>query len=107
MDVRVTSFQRTSAPSAADRFTYVAAPVVTGLDTTGGTTDGGTTVTIAGGGFTDASEVDFGGTPADFFVNDDGSITATSPPQDAGAVDVTVTTPFGTVTGAGDQFTYG
>ena len=107
VDVRVTSFQRTSAVSAADHFAYVAAPTVSTLDTSAGPTDGGTAVTIAGAGFTGATEVDFGGVTADFTVNDDGSITAISPPADAGPVDVTVTAPGGTsAPGDGDVFTY-
>ncbi len=108
VDVTITASGGTSAPSSGDQFTYLAPPVVDGLDTTGGPVDGGTTVTIWGSGFTGATEVDFGGVPADFVVLDDNSITVTSPPGDAGTVDVTVTTPLGTSPiGPGDQFTYG
>src|SRR5439155_7661255 len=44
---------------------------------------------------------------ASFTVNSDTSITATSPPEIAGTVAVTVTTPSGTaVSGSGNQFIY-
>ena len=56
----------TSATSASDQFTYVAAaaPTVTGLSPTSGSTAGGTLVTITGTSFTGATAVDFGTTPA-------------------------------------------
>jgi len=75
---------------------------------TAGPTGGGTTVTITGTGFTGASAVDFGATPAtSFTVNSDTQITATSPAHSAGAVDITVVTPWATsATGSADQFTY-
>jgi IPT/TIG domain len=58
-----------------------------------------------GNGFTDATDVKFGTTPATHFqVDSDGQITATTPPQAAGTVSVTVTTKDGSVTGG--QFTY-
>jgi hypothetical protein len=64
-------------------------------------------VTLSGSGFTGASAVDFGSTPASSFtVNNDGSITAVDP-AGTGTVDVTVVGPFGTsATSAADQFTY-
>jgi hypothetical protein len=44
---------------------------------------------------------------ASFTVNSDTSITATAPPQAAGTVDITVTTPSGTsATGTADHYTY-
>ena len=64
-------------------------------------------MTITGTGFTGATAVDFGTTPAtNLTVVSDTSITADSP-AGTGVVDVTVTTPAGTsaVTPA-DQFTY-
>jgi IPT/TIG domain len=115
VDVTVTSVGGTSAHSAADVFTYTPAPppppvpVVTGLAPSSGSVDGGDSVTISGSGFTGATGVSFGGIDAaSFTVNDDGSITAMSPPGSAGTVDVTVTTPGGgpSAAVAGDQFTY-
>ena len=107
VDVAVTTIGGTSAASANDQFTFVDAPSVSGVSPNAGPVDGGSSVTIAGAGFTGATEVDFGGVAADFVVDSDSSITAVSPPG-AGAVDVTVTTPGGTSgTTADDQFTYG
>jgi len=106
VNVTVTSFGRRSATSAGDQFTYVAAPSVSGVSPNSGLVQGGTPVTITGANFTGATEVDFGGMPADFVVDGDTSITAVSP-AGAGAVDVTVTTDGGTsAAGPDDQFTY-
>ncbi len=71
-------------------------------------TAGGTPVTITGSGFTGVTAVDFGNVPStDVTFSSDNSVTAVSPPQAAGLVDVTVTTPSGTsaITPA-DEFTY-
>ncbi|UJW85878.1 IPT/TIG domain-containing protein [Devosia sp. SL43] len=108
VDVTVTTPGGTSATSAADQFTYVAAPTVTSLSTTAGPTGGGTTVTIVGTGFSIATAVTFGGTPASTFtINSPTSITAVAPAGSAGTVDVRVTTVGGTsATGPSDQFTY-
>ncbi len=107
IDVRVTTPSGESAPSPADEFTYTAAPVVSGVDPSGGPTGGGTTVTVTGSGFTGATGVTFGTTAAPgYTVISDIEITATSPPG-TGVVNVRVTTPGGesAVTPA-DQFTY-
>ncbi len=75
----------------------VVTPAVTKLTPTAGLAAGGTTVTITGTGFTGASAVKFGSTPAaSFKVNSWTSITAVSPPGTSGFVDVTVTVPGGT-----------
>ncbi len=86
-----------------------AMPVISSISPNTGSTAGGTVVTITGSGFTGATAVDFGMTPATTMtVNNDTSITATSPATTtAGVTDVTVTTAEGTSTmGASDQFTY-
>jgi hypothetical protein len=110
VDVTVTTPTGTSASGSADQFTYTAAaaPTVTGLGTTSGSTGGGTSVAITGTGFTGATAVNFGGFSAtSYTVNSDTSITAVSPPQAAGTVDVTVTTFAGTsATGSADRYTY-
>jgi hypothetical protein len=73
-----------------------------------GPSSGGTSVTISGTGLTAATSVDFGLTAAaSFVVNSDYSITAVSPPEAAGTVDLTVTTAGGTsLTSGADQFTF-
>ena len=83
------------------------APTVTGVSPQTGSPSGGTTVTISGSGFTNASAVSFGGAAATGFTVDSGTqITATAP-AGTGTVDVTVTTPAGTsATSGADQFTY-
>ena len=107
VDVTVVGPGGTSAASAADQFTFVAAPSVSGVSPAAGSVAGGDAVTITGTGFTGVTEVDFGGVPAAFVVGDDGTITATSPPGTAGTVDVTVTGPGGTSAASpADAFTY-
>ena len=107
VDVMVTTAGGTSATGAADQFTYVAAPTVTGISPTTGPSTGGTTVTINGSGFTSATAVNFGGSAATgFTVNSATQITATAP-AGTGTVDVRVTAVGGTsATSAADQFTY-
>jgi hypothetical protein len=85
-------------------------PTVLGVSPPSGMTSGGTSVTITGYAFTNATGVMFGSTPASSFtVNSDASITAFSPGAGpvGSVVNVTVTTPVGTsATSAADQFTY-
>ncbi|MBS0590235.1 MAG: IPT/TIG domain-containing protein, partial [Proteobacteria bacterium] len=108
VDVTVTTVAGTSATSAADQFTYVAPPTVSGVAPTVGPTSGGTTVIITGTNLSGASAVKFGGTnAAAYTVNSATQITATSPAGAAGTVDVTVTTVGGTsATSSADQYTY-
>jgi hypothetical protein len=65
-------------------------------------------VTIAGTAFTGATAVNFGSVAAtSFTVDSNTQITATSPAENAGTVDVTVTTPAGTsAAGPGDRFRF-
>ena len=84
-------------------------PAVTLVAPATGSIAGGTSVTLAGVGFTGATSVLFGSTPATgVVVNSDGSITAIAPATTtAGIVHVTVTTPIGTsAISTADQFTY-
>ena len=69
---------------------------------------GGTTVTISGTGLAEATAVDFGTSAASSFtVNSPTSITAVSPADSTGTVDITVTTPSGTApVSRRDQFKY-
>ena len=82
-------------------------PTVTSIEPNEGPGTGGTTVTVTGTGFTDATAVMFGGTKAKSFeVNSASSITTESP-AGAGTVDITVETGEGTSEAtAADRFTY-
>ena len=107
VDVRATTSGGTSATSAADQFTYVAAPTVTSISPTSGPATGGTTVIISGTNFSGATAVTFGATAATgFSVLSATQITATAP-AGSGTVDVRITTGGGTsATSAADQYTY-
>ena len=98
-DVIVTTSGGTSAINApTDSFTFsVPSPTVTTLSPASGPTVGGTSVTITGTNFTGATQVRFGAVPATTFtVNSDTSVTATSPSEAPGIVDLSVTTGSGT-----------
>ena len=81
---------------------------VTAVSPTSGPTSGGTSVTITGTNLTGATAVNFGIDAATSSpVNSATSITATSPAESAGTVDVTVTTPVASsATSGSDHFTY-
>lgn len=107
VDVTVTTPEGTSAITPADKFSYVVpAPAIIGVSPTEGKDTGGTTVSIAGAGFIEVTAVDFGSVSAtEFTVNAYGSITATSPAETVGRVDISVTTPAGT-SSPGDCWAY-
>jgi hypothetical protein len=108
--VTATNAAGTGSPSPSVSGTPTASPpTVTGLSPSSGPTTGGTMVTISGTGFTGATAVRFGSTPATSYTVDSAtSIAATSPATTAaGTVDVVVTTPSGTsATSSADEFTY-
>ena len=108
VNVTITNPIATSATGTGDQFRYDAAPTVTSVSPNAGRTGGANVVTITGTGFTGATAVNFGGTPATAFrVNSDTSITAGSPAGSVGTVDITVTTPGGTsAASTADQFSY-
>jgi hypothetical protein len=108
VDVAVTNAGGTSAPSASDQFTFVAAPSVSSLSPATGSVAGGTEVTISGANLAGATQVTFGETPVGFWVNDDTSITAVSPAAEStDTVHVRVTTIGGrSATSASDRFSY-
>jgi hypothetical protein len=85
-----------------------ALPTVTGITPGVGPIAGGTTVNLMGTGFTGATAMNFGNTPAaSFTVVSDTLITAISPAGSAGLVDLTVVGPDGTsTTSAADCFTF-
>ncbi len=101
----------TSAPDAANQFTYVPvgpAPTVKKLSKKKGPAAGATPVTITGTGFTGVTAVNFGSLgAADVTVVSATSITVLSPAATTGTVEVTVTTPNGTsAASARDRFKY-
>jgi IPT/TIG domain len=108
VDVTVTTPGGPSGNASGDQFAYVGPPAVTGIDPSWGPRAGGASVTITGSGFSGATAVDFGSSPAvSFAVLGSTSITAISPAGSAGSVDVTVTTPGGvSATSPTDRFAY-
>ena len=110
VDCTITTNAGTSATSSADHFVYTNAstPSITSVTANSGSAAGGSTVAIAGSGFTGATAVNFGSVPAaGFTVLSDNSIVATAPPQGAGTIDISVTTFAGTSsTGSSDHYTY-
>jgi hypothetical protein len=107
VDVTVTTPGGASATSAADKFTYVGAPAVTGVNPTSGSTGGGSSVTISGTNLSGATSVNFGSSSGVITADSATSISATAPSGAAGTVDVTVTTAGGiSATSSADRFTY-
>jgi hypothetical protein len=107
-DVQVTNADGTSSTSPADQFIYVlAVPQVTSVVPNKGPAAGGTQVVISGSNLNVANGVNFGTTGANYTINSNTQITATSPAHAAGTVDVVVTSPNGNsnITQA-DQFEY-
>jgi hypothetical protein len=107
VDIVVTTSQGPSLVGPADRYTFLG-PSVTAMSKTTGPATGGTKVVITGTGLTGATAVHFGTVAATgYTVNRAGTkVTVFSPPQAAGTVDVTVTTPGGTSAAvAADRFT--
>jgi hypothetical protein len=96
VDVTVTTAAGTSPAVQADQFSY-GPPSVTKVSPPAGPVGGGTSVTITGSSLNGATAVEFGTVSASSFkVNSATSITAVSPAEPAGAVDITVITPHGT-----------
>lgn len=82
-------------------------PAISAITPVSGPTAGGTGVTITGSNFAAGATVSFGGTPATAVtVTGSTSITATTPPHAAGAVNVTVTNPDGQSATLTNGFTY-
>lgn len=108
VDITVITPGGTSAIVPADQYQYSPLPIVGGVAPSAGPIAGGTSVVLTGSGFTGATAVSFGATPASAFtVDSDAQITATSPAHVAGTIDITVTTPGGTsATSVNDQYTY-
>ena len=106
VDITVTTPDGTSRPITADHYTYTAPrPAVTGVSPDGGTTAGGTTVSITGTGLAGATGVRFGAAAAVITADSGTQITVTSPPG-TGTVTITVTTPAGTSKTTAGHYTY-
>lgn len=96
-----------SANTAADDFTYLTPPTITGVSPNSGPAAGGTTVTVTGTGFTGVTQVNFGGTLTGAFNVAATSLQVLAPAHVAGVVDLSVTTPNGTSANtAADNYTY-
>jgi alpha-tubulin suppressor-like RCC1 family protein len=107
VDVTVTTPSGTSPATPGDRFTYAPAPTVKKISPKSGPSQGGTTVTITGQGFSQASAVHFGASAAaSYKIISATSITAVTPAGTAGTVPVTVTSPFGTSAASEAKFKY-
>jgi hypothetical protein len=107
----------TSVQSTGAQYTYlppgsrkadVPSPVVRSVSPDEGPAAGGTSVTIEGANFEEGAVVDFGSVAASAVHVEGTTITAVSPAQSPGTVDVTVTTPMGgtSATKAKDRFTF-
>jgi hypothetical protein len=110
VNITVTTETGTSPITVNDRYTYaIPFPTVTNLSSRSGPTIGGSIVTISGANFINVTRVTFGSINApSFTVNSPTSITAISPAEPSGTVNVTVTTQRGTsVPGNGnDRYTF-
>jgi alpha-tubulin suppressor-like RCC1 family protein len=99
VDITVTTPRGESASSTNDEFHYlpVGPPVIEKVLPNKGPSAGGTSVTIRGSGFENASAVDFGSVAVTSFERNDTAIVVSAPPGIAATtVDVTVTSPSGT-----------
>ena len=96
VNVTVTSAGGTSTTSAADDFSYVSTPTVAKLTPAEGPEAGKTTVTIEGSGFTGATAVSFGATPATKYKVESATSISAEAPAGKGTAAVTVKTPGGT-----------
>ncbi|MDQ3264134.1 MAG: IPT/TIG domain-containing protein [Myxococcota bacterium] len=93
----------------AAAFTYQAVPAVTlgAVNPASGSTNGGTDVTLTGTGFAAGATVRFGGVEStQAVVASESSISARAPAHPAGAVDVSVHNPDGSVATLAGGFTY-
>ena len=86
-------------------YRYLASPIIGSIAPNSGSTSGGQSVTINGTNLSNATSVTIGGSPAPITGNTSTSITVTTPAHAAGAVNVVVTTPGGTVTST-NGYTY-
>lgn len=83
-----------------------AAPAFATISPPSGTSHGGTNVTLTGTGFVEGLIVKFGTKPATAIATTGTTITATTPSNQAGAVDVTIINPDGAQTIVSQGFTF-
>jgi Fibronectin type III domain/IPT/TIG domain len=82
-------------------------PSVTGISPSAGPVSNDAPIEITGTGFTGATAVDFGSSPATSYTILSGTEITATPPGGSGAVDVTVTNPDGSSsTSSDDQYSY-
>ena len=94
-----TAYQQNQFQVISSAFTGTAAvPTVSSVSPGSGPVAGGNIVTITGIGFTGATNVSFGNTPAISFTHaaEDSPLTAIAPAGTAGTAHITVTNPYGT-----------
>jgi hypothetical protein len=107
VDVTVTTVGGTSANTAADDYTCVVAPTVTGLSPNKGPLAAGNSVTITGFNLANAAQVKFGASTATIVENTATQIKVTAPAGAAGTVNVSVITAGGTsANNPSDDYTY-
>ncbi|OLE26866.1 MAG: cell surface protein, partial [Catenulispora sp. 13_1_20CM_3_70_7] len=86
-------------------YTYVDAPTVSTVTPSSGPTTGGTAVLLSGTDLATTDSITVGGTVAPFAVLNSTTVSLVTPPGDAGATDLVVTTTGGSATVVGG-FTY-
>ena len=108
VNVEVVAKAGRSKAVTADRFTYVAAPVIRTVSPAQGSTAGSTRVTITGSNFTRVTKVTFGGRQAKIGApSSPGSLPVTAPAGTAGQVNIRVSTAYGTSAAVtADHYTY-
>jgi hypothetical protein len=108
VDVTVTDAGGTSATSAADQFTFIAPPTITGVSPNSGALAGGNWVTLTGANLSTTNKVSIGDTTTAFNVLSDTSLSVYIPAgESAETVTITVTTIGGTsARTSADQYTY-
>ncbi|MDE3069502.1 MAG: IPT/TIG domain-containing protein [Acidobacteriota bacterium] len=108
VNVAVTNAGGTSATDTADRFTFVAAPTVTGVSPNSGPLAGGNWVTVTGTNLAATSSVSIGDTATGFNVIDETSLSVYIPAGESpDTVDIAVTSIGGTsARTSADQYTY-
>jgi hypothetical protein len=108
VDVTVTNAGGTSATSAADQFTFIAPPTITGVSPNSGPLAGGNWVTVTGTDLSTTNRVSIGDSTTAFNVLSNTSLSVYIPAgESAETVSIVVTTIGGTSTRtSADQYTY-